>query len=170
MPKPASFIGIGALLSLALTACSSVAAPPAPTPMPLNAATPVPISLQGYASLADPTLKATVREGESLLRVVQSASKSSYETLGNECSQVGGDLSNYNSSFRETYVPVLARSVYHDATQAYKVLLASSDECGMAADSHDKKSLKSAAEDMKHALSVLKRAESAVSPWYKAQG
>src|SRR5947209_9037686 len=109
-----------ACMGLGLSACGSTAAKPIPTAVPKNAPTPVPLTLQGYASLADPTLKQSVQEGEALLKLVRNTSSpGDYETLGNTCAQYGGDFSAQNSSFRQTWVPQGAKHVYHDATQAY---------------------------------------------------
>lgn len=160
-----------ACLSLGLTACSSNAAKPAPTAVPKNAPTPVPQTLQGYASLADPTLKQSVQEGGALLTMVRNTSSASdFETLGNACTQYGGDFSDQNSSFRQTWVPQGAKKVYHNATQAYKTLLSATDECGIAADSRDKKQLSTVENDLSSSLYVLKQAESVVRPWNRSQG
>ncbi|GAC1523550.1 MAG: hypothetical protein NVS2B16_31820 [Chloroflexota bacterium] len=128
-------------------------------------ATPVPHDLSGYASLADPTLKQTLTEGNQLLTAVRSAGLSDMENLGPQCALVGSNLANYNTSFRSTWVPAGAKNAYHDGTQAYKILLSSTDECGIAADSRNTKQMQSVASDMGYALWVLGRVERSVSPW-----
>lgn len=164
--KRLPFAGLAAVLCVVLAACGSHAARARVTPTVTKVvATPVPLDLAGYASLADPTLKQTLQEGNHLLSQLHHASRSDMETLGNQCSLVGQDLSNYNTSFRSTQVPPGAKSVYHDGTQAFKILLSSTDECGMAADASDSKQLQAVASDMGYALWVLGKVERSVAPW-----
>jgi hypothetical protein len=90
--------------------------------------------------------------------------------LANECTLVGGDLSNDQTTFTSTYVPPRAKGVYSAAVSGYKLVLAATDECGMAADTASRKSMRSAAKDLYDGLRILDKSASTVTPWFEAQG
>jgi hypothetical protein len=163
-------LALAGSLCLLLSACGSNSAALKPTAVPRPVTTPVPETLVGYASLAAPTLKVSVAEGKQLLSQMKSAKKTqALLDLANECTLVGGDLSNYQTSFTSTYVPPTAKSVYNAAAGGYKLVLAATDECGMAADSASHQSMQSAARDLYTGLRILDQSAKKVTPWFEAQ-
>lgn len=165
------FLPLVGSLSLLLAACGGQPAAVRPPVAAQPVTTPVPVTLVGYASLAAPTLKVTVAEGQHLLAQMKGARKTqSLLDLANECTLVGGDLSNDQTTFTSTYVPPRAKGVYSAAVSGYKLVLAATDECGMAADTASRKSMRSAAKDLYDGLRILDKSASTVTPWFEAQG
>jgi hypothetical protein len=161
------FVGAGlgcACLGLALSACgqSSSARPPA-TPTPHVVVTPVPSSLQSFASYGDPILRTSIGESAQLL---QQMKHEDLYLLGNDCSLFGGDLSNSQIALRSGYAPnAVALATYQVANAGFKLVLAATDECGMAADAHSRQQMKAAMYDLWRGMNLLSSAESRLSKW-----
>lgn len=159
-----------ALLAFCLGGCSvGGGASATPSPTAKSAATPVPSALVGYASLAEPTLKTTIHEGDALVATMK-YSKAKLQTQADDCTLVGGDLSNFYTSFTSSAVPPQARAVHDKAVAAYKIALAATDECGLAADTGKRLEMKTATTDLQYALGQLRQAESVIAPWYRTTG
>jgi len=156
--------GVGGALLIA--GCGSQTGAPKPVATQGVIATPVPTALVGFASLAAPTLDATYREGAALLHLLEHTHRSDMETLGNQCSQYGGDFSNFETSFSSSYIPSPTSKVHQSGSEAYKLLLNSTIECGNAADAGSSSQLKTAISDLKAGLGGIKRAAATVAPWF----
>lgn len=157
---------VGAALLIA--GCGSQTGVTKPIVTPGVVVTPVPTALVGFASLAAPTLNATYREGAALLHLLEHTHRSGMETLGNQCSQYGADFSNFETSYSSSYIPSPTSKVHQSGSEAYKLLLNSTIECGNAGDAGSLSQLKTAISDLKVGLGGIKRASATVAPWYHA--
>jgi hypothetical protein len=155
-----------AVLAVLLSACGGSASGSTPTAAP--AATRVPVTpiaapLVAYGSYTNPILKTSITE---VRQVMTRFHKPDFETLGDQCSLAGGDLSNQQTSFHGAFAPSLtARLVFRKAESGYKLVLSAMDECGMAADQRSKSQLSTADKDMKNGLNDLVRAEASTAHW-----
>jgi hypothetical protein len=89
--------------------------------------------------------------------------------LGNTCELAGTRLSNLAATFHGIYTPPGSGRVYSVGSSGYKLVLAATDECGIAADGSDNSALKTAAGDLQSGISDLYSAESLVAPWHSAK-
>lgn len=153
-----------ACLGVILAGCGgNSAAPKRLIPTPAPRATSVPNLLVAYAQLVDPTLKGTIGEGRQLLAMLKPSADLS--VLGNYCSTVGGDFANFQSAVHTGLTPAPAHTSASMAAQGFKIILAATDECGMAADAANKPEIKTAASDLKSGLYLIARADATVAPW-----
>lgn len=155
-----------ACLAALLAGCGQSAAPRTVPPTPRPQATPIPNDLVAYAASVDPTVKTTIQEGDNLLSQMQQHDMSA---VANACVLAGGDFANYQTAFHLGYAPSGASAVSNDGTAGYKLILAATDECGMAADSSSKSQMSSAWSDLRHGLGLLGQAESTMAPWDRAK-
>ena len=160
----AGFALVLPVLAVILSACGSKAATPPPTSTATTShVTPVPTPLIAYGSYTDPILRTSIGEAQQTLAKFR---KPDYETLGDQCSLAGGDISNQQTSFHGAIAPnTTARMVFRTAENGYKLVLSSMDECGMAADSRSKGQLTTAGNDLKAGLYYLARAEYSTGHW-----
>ena len=152
-----------ACLGILVAGCGSSAAPKTPVATPAPRTTAIPNELVSYAQLVDPTLKATIGEGRQLLAELKPSADMSI--LGNYCSSVGGDFANFQAAAHTGFTPAAAHNSASMATNGFKIILAATDECGMAADASNKPEIKAAAGDLRYGLYLLTRADATVSPW-----
>ncbi|MGH2447242.1 MAG: hypothetical protein ACRDFS_01350 [Chloroflexota bacterium] len=131
-------------------------------PKPTSGPTPVPHVVSAYASLAQPLLSESVGEVTTLLAQMKHDQVSE---AGNQCTLVGGDLSNMFSTFQGIYHPHQADQSSRLGSSGFKLILSSTEECSIASDQGSKKAMKVARADMWSGLKQLRSAASAIQGW-----
>lgn len=152
-----------ALVSLAglLSACGTTAARVIlTTPRPGPSA--VPAMLVGYSSTIKSSLDGAVAQTDDLLPRLRHESGI---TLGNDCSAAAETYSNLYSTLTSVYTPSTAANTRSRAVAGFKLLLAATDECGLAADSQSPDEARVARADLIRGLKAVSSARDTITVW-----
>lgn len=152
--------------ALVLSGCgkASVARPAPTTTHPTPTAVPSP--LISFASYSDPLIKTTISEGTGVLALMKTAEKKNADLslLGDQCTLAGGDMSGSRTALIAGYLPAAA-SAYKQILAGYKLVLAATDECGVAADAVSHSGVKTAATDLSNGMKLLSGVEASLATW-----
>lgn len=118
--------------------------------------------LKSYAELSDDVLKSGIAQSVTLIKEMQNTATNQ---LGPVCVQAADSLSSNRDAFDQIPAPLQAKKMYNVAKQAYQHALASTDECGIAADSNKPDQMAQAASDLRSAISQMTSVESTLASW-----
>lgn len=164
VPHGAALASLLIVCSLLLSACTHSAVPPKATAIVKVSptATPIPPVLQAYAQAVQPLMRMSTSEAAALESKMKHDSLS---LLGDECSTFGGDFQSAGATIRATFTPRLAMPVYYHASNGYRLLAVSTDECGLASDTNSKSEVRSAISDLRAGVSLIDYAYGLTKRW-----
>lgn len=167
--RPLTLGSLALACAVLLSACSHAATAPAgrvATVDPRPTLTPIPPVLRDYAQAVRPLMMMSSSEAAALVVKMR---HDGLAVVGDECSAFGGDFQSAQATMRGTYTPPAAQAILQQANAGYRLLLVSTDECGMASDTNSKKEMTSAIRDLRTGLSSLNQAYARSKQWSVAR-